>query len=299
MCVDPVLLSLGVNKRLVSDGMEIPIPNMKHIHYKKPHRLNPVRLLHGFFCMESEFARRVMSRRTRGTAEDMEYLCGGASKGQLEAVVTKSRIGLSILSRTEHVQGMVGKYLRVFHDSSTNGNKVGLLCLGCGVGREVVYPLSQMREELRLGKMDCTCVDIDPAAISMSKALAQKNGLSSNIEYIETDLVNLRQLVGEGRIPRSEVVVEVGLHEYREESDMRVWINHYIRDALTSDGVYITSSMRSHWGLPRFTMDAIGWKLIYKDLKKTVEIINESGLEVIESFYEPLGMHSIVVARKR
>lgn len=299
MCIDPVLLSLGVNKHLGSDGMEIPIPKMTHNHYKKPHRLHPVRLLHGFFCMESEFARRVMSRRTRGTAEDMEYLCGSASKGQLEAIVTRSKVGLSILSRTEQVQGVVGKYLRIFHDSRNNGNKVDLLCLGCGAGREVVYPLSQMREEQRLGKMGCTCVDIDPAAISMSRALAQENGISSSIEYIETDIVNLRQLLGERRIPQSEVVVEVGLHEYREEPDMRTWIRNYIRDALTSDGVYITSSMRSHWGLPRFTMDAIGWKLIYKDLKKTVEIINESGLEVIESFYEPLGMHGIVVARKR
>jgi SAM-dependent methyltransferase len=250
-------------------------------------------------CMESEFARRVMSRKGRGMAEDMEYLCSNATKGQWEAIITKSKVGLSIKSRTENVQGVVGKYLRTFHDSSKNGNKVNLLCLGCGVGREVVYPLSKMREEQRLSKMVCTCIDIDPVAISLSKALAKENGIGKSIDYIEADVVNLRRLVGGGRISKSDVVVEVGLHEYREEPDMRAWINYYINDALNSGGVYITSSMRSHWGLPRLTIDAMGWKLIYKDLKKTVNIINESGLQVIESFYEPFGMHGIVVARKR
>jgi len=281
------------------DSMGIPIPKMKHNHYRQPHRLHPIRLLHGLLCMESEFARRILNRKSRGTAEDMEYLCMAKPMGQLEEVVTMSRVGRSIPSRTEHVQGMVGKYLRLFHDSSTNGNKVGLLCLGCGVGREVVYPLSQMRKERRLEEIDCTCLDLDPNAISMSRTLARENGLEGKIDYIEADVLNLRRFVGEGRIPRSEVVVEIGLHEYREEADMRGWIQHYIKDALTSQGVYITSCMRAHWGLPRLTMDATGWKLIYKDLKKTVSIINESGLEVIESFYEPLGMHGIVVARKR
>lgn len=281
-----------------NDVMGIPVPAMKHTHYKKPHRLHPVRLLLRFMCMESEFARRIMSRKSRGTAEDMEYLCSKATKGRWESIVTKSTAGLSIVSRTEHVQKVVSRYLKTFHDSSTNGDKVKLLCLGCGVGREVVYPLSQMSRDEQLGKVGCTCLDIDPLAISMSRALAEENGVGGCIDYIETDVVNLRSLVGEGRIPRSEVVVEVGLHEYREEQDMRAWIRHYVRDALASGGVYITSSMRSHWGLPRLVVDAMGWKLVYKDLKKTVKIVNESGLEVIESFYEPLGMHGIVVAQK-
>lgn len=272
---------------------------MKYNLYQQPHRLHPVRLLHRLICMESQFARRVMGRRERGTAEDMEYLCSDEPTGRLEALVTKSRVGRSIKSRSQHVQGVVGRYLAALHAPAGRGGKVRLLCLGCGAGREVVLPLSQMRDEERLGSVGCTCIDIDPAAISLSKALAQESGVGSSIDYIETDVLNLRQLVGEGRVPRSNLVVEIGLHEYREDADMRDWIGHYILDALASGGVYITSCMRSHWGLPRLVMDAIGWKLVYKDLKKTVGIIRESGLEVIESFYEPLGMHGIVVARKR
>jgi hypothetical protein len=248
--------------------------------------------------MKSEFAKRILSRKSRGTSADMEYLYNAKAIGQLEEAVTMSKVGRSIPSRTEHVQGIVGRYLRLFHDSSMNGNRVNLLCLGCGVGREVVYPLRQMREERRLEKIDCTCLDLDPNAISMSRSLAEENGLEDKIDYIESDVLNLRRFVDEGRIQRSDVLVEIGLHEYREETDMRDWIQHYVKDALTSQGVYITSSMRSHWGLPRFTMDATGWKLIYKDLKKTVRIVKESGLEVLESSYEPLGMHGIVVARK-
>ena len=282
-----------------SDTMGIPIPRMKHFLYRPPHRYHPIRLIHRFLCMESEFATRILSRRSRGTAEDMEYLYTAKAKGDVEEVVTMSKVGRSIPSRTEHIQGVVGKYLRLFHDSNTNGNRIGLLCLGCGVGREVVFPLSRMRAEERLEKINCTCLDLDPVALSMSKTLAQENGLDGKIDYIQTDVLNIRRLVGEGRIPKSDVLVEVGLHEYREEDDMRAWINHYINDALSDQGVYITSSMRSHWGLPRLTMDAAGWKLIYKDLKKTVNIISESGLQVIESFYEPMGMHGIVVAKKK
>lgn len=281
------------------DSMGRPIPRMKHFQYRTPHRLHPIRLLQRFLCMESDFAKKIIARKSRGTAEDMEYLCTANKKGEVEELVTLSKVGRSIPSRTEQVQGVVGKYLRMFHDSSSNGNSVNLLCLGCGVGREVVFPLSRMRTEKRLEKISCTCLDLDPAAISMSMALARDNGLDGKIDYIQTDVLNIRGLVSQGRVPKSDVLVEIGLHEYREEADMRAWINHYINDALTDDGVYITSSMRSHWGLPRFTMDAAGWKLIYKDLKKTVSIINDSGLSVIESFYEPLGMHGIVVARKR
>jgi hypothetical protein len=281
------------------DSSGIPIPRMKHFQYRQPHRFHPIRLLHRFLCMESEFATRILSRKSRGTAEDMEYLCNARAKGDAEEIVTLSKVGRSIPSRTEQVQGVVDKYLRLFHDSSTNGNRINVLCLGCGVGREVVFPLSWMRTEERLEKIVCTCLDLDPVAISLSKTLAKENGLGGKIEYIQTDVLNIRGLVGEGKIPKSNVLVEIGLHEYREEDDMRAWINHYINDALTDDGVYITSSMRDHWGFPRFTMDAAGWKLIYKDLKKTVDIINQSGLQVIESFYEPLGMHGIVVARKK
>lgn len=280
------------------DSAGIPIPRMKHLQYLPPHRLHPIRLLNRFICMESEFARRVMSRKSRGTAEDMEYLCTNATKGQWEAIITKSKAGLSIRSRTEHVQSVVSKYLRAFHDSTSNGKRVNLLCLGCGVGREAVYPLSKMNEEHRLAKIGCTCVDIDPVAISLSKSLAEENGVGDFISYIEADIVNLRGLVSDGRISRSDVIVEVGLHEYREEPDMRAWIQHYVSESLASGGVYVTTSMRSHWGLPRIAADAMGWKLLYKDLKKTVSIISESGLEVIESFYEPFGMHGIVVARK-
>lgn len=290
---------LGVNRHLQFDSMGRPIPTMKHFQYRQPHRLHPIRLLHRFLCMESEFATRILARKSRGTAEDMEYLCTARSKGDVEELVTMSKVGRSIPSRTEEVQGIVDRYLRLFHDSSTNGNRVNLLCLGCGVGREVVFPLSRMRNEERLEKIDCTCLDLDPAAISMSKSLAKEKGVAGKIDYIQTDVLNLRELVGQGKIPKSDVLVEIGLHEYREEDDMRAWINHYINGALSDHGVYITSSMRSHWGLPRLTMDAAGWKLIYKDLKKTVNIINESGLSVIESFYEPMGMHGIVVAKKK
>jgi len=279
------------------DSMGRPIPRMKHFQYRQPHRLHPIRLLQHFLCLESEFATRILSRRSRGTAEDMEYLCRARQNGNIEELVTMSRVGRSIPSRTEQVQGVVGKYLRLFHDS-TNGHRVNILCLGCGVGREVVLPLRRMQAEERLDKIGCTCLDLDPVAISMSRDLARENGLDGRIDYIQTDVLNLMGLVGQGRIPKSDLLVEVGLHEYREEEDMRAWINHYINGALADQGVYITSSMRSHWGLPRFTMDIAGWKLIYKDLKKTVGIVNESGLRVIESFYEPMGMHGIVVARK-
>jgi hypothetical protein len=81
-CAGLVFLSLDVKSHLDNVDNEIPTPKMKHNHYQQPHRLHPIRLIHRILCMESEFAKRILSRRTRGTAEDMEYLCSAAPSGQ-------------------------------------------------------------------------------------------------------------------------------------------------------------------------------------------------------------------------
>lgn len=172
---------------------------------------------------------------------------------------------------------------------------IKIVNLGSGSARDIITLMAK-----NTGAFDSVfvdCVDIDSEALTTAKRLAQEAKVSSNLNFIQRDLISCPY---RGELDLGVLVgILCGL-DYRKCVILLKKIKRYFKKG----GVLIASNVATHMlkQEPFFSQivlgDIIGWKLVYKTTEELRRIFEEAGYEWIDVFYdEPTRFHAMGVGR--
>ena len=284
-------------KEQIFDDSDFLMPKMVFLSYKEKLPIyTRKRIAQILLQADSRIARQVMSRSQRGTYNDMEYLVSGKASrkgillGLFDYILFHYKSGKSIKTRTEEAQNLVYKHSE--HFANLNG-EVKLLSLASGAGREVIFSLRKLKEKTRSHNIHATCVDNDWEAISYCKKLAEQMGVNENINFVQDNILNV------GNFPAQyDIVTAIGMNEYFEEKDNILWFKNHVRKKMDPNGVLIATSMKKHSKIITGAMNAVGWRLIYREPDEFFRIVNKSCLSIVETHQDSSGLHTFIVAKR-
>lgn len=174
--------------------------------------------------------------------------------------------------------------------------EINILSIAAGSARAVIEALnSNLSKDT---KINVTFVDKSNEALKYSQELISDYEIYNNKNYTFTwieDTVN-------GFLDKSSnnfhLVEMVGLMDYFSD-DKALNIFKKIYELLAKDGYFITANINNN-SEKKFVTKAIGWPMVYRSAEHIGRLVHESGFPHlnIDVYYEPLKIHSIIVARR-
>ena len=141
-----------------------------------------------------------------------------------------------------------------------------------------------------------TFVDKNPSAIAHSKEISKDHPHRQSFRWVEGSATEFFDLHAKGET--FNVVEIVGLIDYfDDEKAVRMFSRIY--KALDPGGMLITANISDNKERP-FITKAVGWNMIYRSADELVRVLKSSGFEEgkMSVYYEPQGIHCVVIARK-
>lgn len=176
-------------------------------------------------------------------------------------------------------------------------NPINIVSIAAGSARAVLESLEEVN--ITDTKVCVTFVDKNPEALEYSKKLLSEFNIEKNPNY-SFDWVN-DTVNGflDKNTKKYSIVEMVGLMDYFKD-DKALAIFQKINKSLEKDGVFITANINDNKERP-FVTKAIGWPMIYRKAEDIAHLVQEAGFPHIDvdAYYEPLKIHSIIVARHR
>ncbi len=144
--------------------------------------------------------------------------------------------------------------------------------------------------------LSVTFVDKNEEAIAYSKELASNHKFVANFNWVHDTAGNFfRTRPGDKKF---NIVEMVGLMDYFDDQKA-INIFSLIKSALDDDGILITANIDDNFERP-FITKAVGWNMIYRSADDLAELLEKAGfsMEKMSIYYEPMKIHSVIVARK-
>lgn len=201
-----------------------------------------------------------------------------------------SPAGDAIPDRLEAIVSNLPHWVRML---GLNQDIVKVLIPGSGPAQDIIRILSNNPD---LGvKMKAVCVDNETSALELGKKLAQKAGVSDNIEYVEGDLMKLNYY------HKFDLVLLVGIIcPLLMRTSIKV-VNKVVSYCRRGGFVVVSAALQKMLlddPATCYVMDFIWWKIDYKTEDEFAEIIRRAGLIWVTSFQDPKSrFHRIVVGR--
>ncbi len=174
-------------------------------------------------------------------------------------------------------------------------DEINVVSIAAGSARAV---LEALENNPTSKKVNITFVDKNQSALDYSVELLQTmKGINSDnykYEWIN-DTVN-------GFLDKNSrkysIVEMVGLMDYFDDEKAKR-IFEKIHSSLEKSGQFITANI-NHNSEKKFVTKAIGWPMIYRSAEHIARLVHESGFSHLDMkvYYEPLKIHSIIVASK-
>lgn len=173
---------------------------------------------------------------------------------------------------------------------------IKVLSIASGSARAVIEAL---RDAQAVGKLPISGVFLDknPAAIDYSKQLAKEMLKDQHsLQWVETTVGTFFR----DNNPENEfdVVEMVGLLDYFDDAKTIETFTS-IRKALKPGGILVTANIADN-SERAFVTKAIGWDMIYRKAEDLAHLLGAAGFgyDKMKVFYEPLKVHSVIVAEK-
>lgn len=192
---------------------------------------------------------------------------------------------------------LVKRELRAYFLKLVEEHKdIEVLSIASGSARAVIESLAEARAvgQIKIGGI---FLDKNPEAVSYSKELAHQALKDKHTLVWETDTVG-NFFKSHNPENRFDVVEMVGLLDYFD-NEKTVQTFHSIKKALKPGGILVTANIVDN-SERKFVTNAIGWGMIYRSAEDLAFLLHEAGFayENMKVFYEPLKVHTVIVASK-
>ncbi len=201
------------------------------------------------------------------------------------------------LDNSKAVRNRLKFVMRELHNHlekiSSKDREINIISIASGSSRAIVEVV-QRSNYIKDTKLSITFLDKNPKAIEYSKALC-KDISGFDLNWINDTVGNFFRSNPQKKF---DVVEMVGLLDYfNDEKVIETFKGIY--SILQDEGIVITANI-SHNREERFITNVIDWPMIYRTPEELGVLVNKAGFsfDKMRMFYEPLKIHSIVVAKK-
>lgn len=184
----------------------------------------------------------------------------------------------------------ISKHLLEKEIAGFSGGQMRILCLACGSAQAVIESVAKFPDR----DVKVLLVDIDPEALEYARNLAQKHGVLGRFEFQERNAMMVARIAKDFK---PHLVEMLGLLDYIPK-DLAISLVERIRKSLEPCGVFITCNIHPNPEIP-IVRWILNWEMIYRTKQEIVDIIKGGGFDQCELLTEPIGIHSIAVARKQ
>lgn len=193
----------------------------------------------------------------------------------------------ALRNRLQIVQMLLEEEIR------NNATRISVLSIAGGSARAFIHTLSKLSHEEPPKLARIVVVDKDTGAIQTGERLATSAGLADSCEWINGNAGQINSLVPNRYF---EVVEIVGLLDYfDDERTTRLLSN--IKTVMRENGTLIVANV-----IPNSEMSFVkktGWPpMFYRTPENFAQLVSRAGFSVRDTIEEPLGVHTIVRARK-
>lgn len=241
-------------------------------------------------------AAEVIDNATTHQALEVLYH-GGKSKphkNYLQKLFRKVWFSLSnskaVRNRLRIVKREIDQHIRKLKQEKKD---IKILSIAAGSARAVLETIEMHENEQY--SFHLTFLDKSLKAIEYSKTLSQEKLKHSEVFWVNDTIGNFfkSEMVG-----KYDIVEMVGLIDYFDDEKTQE-VFEKIYSSLNEGGMLITANVNNNLER-KFLERIIDWHMIYRKAEELAYILEKSNFEEekMSIFYEPLKIHSVIVARK-
>ena len=194
-------------------------------------------------------------------------------------------------------QALRNRYKLVRHElrnaiSKFSGQKeVRILSLACGSAQAVIEVIAEFKSKGTTIK--AILVDVDQDALIAAKEWARQYGVSDQIETREANLSGEANVFGDFK---PHIVEMLGFLDYVNKDEAIRFVSD-IHEFLDKNGVLVTCNINPN---PEqyFIKWVINWSMVYRQPDDLMDIAVKSGFNNPRIVFEPLKIHSLLIAEK-
>lgn len=179
---------------------------------------------------------------------------------------------------------------------SSNREDISIVSIAAGSARAVIEALEANTTKDK--KISVTFIDKSDSALEYSKELLSTKAFSRLSNYSFKWISDTVNGFLDKNAEKFDIVEMVGLMDYFEDDRART-IFQKINNNLKQEGIFVTANINNN-SEKKFVTKAIGWPMIYRSAEHIGRLVHEAGFPHtdIEVYYEPLKIHSIIIARR-
>lgn len=180
---------------------------------------------------------------------------------------------------------------------ASDKEEISIVSIAAGSARAVIEALEANVAKDK--KILVTFIDKSDSALEYSKNLLSTKEFSKLPHYSFKWISDTVNGFLDKNTEKFDIVEMVGLMDYFEDDRART-IFQKINNNLKQEGVFITANINDN-SEKKFVTKAIGWPMIYRSAEHIGRLVHEAGFPHtdIEVYYEPLKIHSIIIARRK
>ncbi len=200
----------------------------------------------------------------------------------------------AVRNRLKVVNHEISNYLKYLLGSDKE--EISIVSIAAGSARAVIEALEANSTTNK--KISVTFIDKSEDALTYSKELLLTKDFYNLSNYTFTWINDTVNGFLDKNTTKFDIVEMVGLMDYFDDDKART-IFTKIYNTLNVNGVFVTANI-NHNSEKRFVTKAIGWLMIYRSAEHIGRLVHEAGFPHadIEVYYEPLKIHSIIIARR-
>ncbi|MFA5232466.1 MAG: class I SAM-dependent methyltransferase family protein [Candidatus Paceibacterota bacterium] len=168
---------------------------------------------------------------------------------------------------------------------------IRLLSLACGSAQAVIEIIAEFKS--KGATIKAILVDVDQSALNAAKELAGQYGA---IDQVETRQANLSGEVSVFGDFKPQIVEMLGFLDYVNKEEAIRFVSN-IQKSLDEKGVLITCNINPN-PEQHFIKWVINWPMVYRRPDDLADIAVKSGFKNHRIVFEPLKIHSLLIAQK-
>jgi len=255
----------------------------------------------GFIKKSSKSASRVVENTTTHTALETLYNKGaiGEASGFIEKIFLNIWFNINNAKAVRNRLRLVKReFKKALLAKSKTKDYIHILSIASGSARAIVETLgdTEVQNNIDRDLVSVTFLDKNPHAIEYSKELSREIP-NYNFNWINK---TVGSFFGEYEFKESFDMVEiVGFLDYFDD-DKTLEVFKKIIKVLKPDGLVIVANINDNRER-KFITETIGWPMIYRTGEELCGLLNKAGFlfDNMDAYYEPLKIHSVVIAGKK
>ncbi len=186
---------------------------------------------------------------------------------------------------------LVSRILANLISSYAAKDHVKVLGIGAGPSRNLLSAVILSGEK----NLSATCIDLDAESFTFGKQIWKDSGVPEDaIVFLEGDAADLTRKIH----IEPQIVKLVGILEYLDEPSLERLLR-VCHDCIPDGGSLVTHSILPRHGVEPFMQRVFNLHLKYRSTQDLIAKLTRAGFSDFETFSEPIGVYTVVLAKKK